>query len=119
LPFLKGLFAAGHYQNVNWLRSFVFLVATAAFADQATDRQEISRLIANLNDVSALLSAVAQSPAVEAQLKVLVKLRSTVDLRTNRPTVTISHEPWGRRRSIPPPALIQFPQGSSYPTSVA
>jgi hypothetical protein len=71
------------------------LLFSAAWAEEASDREAVARVIARVNEVPLPASIfTADSDAAPA----LERLRKPPD----HPTVIISHEPWGE-------ATIQFP----------
>lgn len=76
-------------------------LASFAWADEPADRTAIGRAIAVLNEFPRRIEAVAESPSAARELMAL--LMSTASSQSPaRPSVTISHEPWGE-------ATINFP----------
>jgi len=68
-------------------------VASFAWADEAADRAAIERAIAALNELPPRIAAVAESPVAAHELTALMNMASSPS--PARPTVVISHEPWG------------------------
>ena len=78
------------------------LFSPSALADEAADRASIERVIAALrvdatsSDWESRIAAVAESPKAVAELKRVGAVQFTFAIQsTGKPTVTISHEPWG------------------------
>jgi hypothetical protein len=96
---------------------WLLLVCGVVSADQAADDAAVKRVIAGLNEIpqrAGLFTADSDARAVIAELsrgrRVRYQLRSVpVDVTAGRPSVTISHEPWGE-------ATLNFPGIGLTPT---
>ena len=87
------------------------LFASCVWADDIADRVSIDRVIAALNEVPVspqlfttdASSELGRLPKVSARN---LRPQGAVPQRAGGPTVVISHEPWGKRPSIPEAAAL-------------
>lgn len=72
-----------------------FFFAAYASADQAADRVAIGRAIARLNELPRPVTLFTEDANASTELARLPKVNPVCLPRSDHPTVTISHEPWG------------------------
>jgi hypothetical protein len=104
---MKGLRNMRHYAIMRAVFCLPFFLAVCAPADEAVDRAVISRIINRLNQLPISAALFTQDADGSSEL---VRLRKGKRLeyrilnppgapgalhQADRPTVTISHEPWG------------------------
>jgi len=77
------------------------LFAAFAYADEVADRAAIARAIDALNEIPSRIADVTESPAA-ARETMAVLMAAPPPRDSARPSVTISHEPWGE-------ATLNFP----------
>ena len=94
-----------HYAGVKAILCLPLFFVACASADEAADRVAIGRAIATLNELPRPTALFTEDANASTELEWLPKvnpLAFRMAAFRNRPTVTISHEPWGE-------ATINFP----------
>ncbi len=110
---MKGPGVTRHSVRVKTSLCLPLLFASYTLADESADRAAIGRVIAGLNELPRRAALFTEDSDALTELGRLPKV-APVEYRVrrpggaDRPTVTISHEPWGE-------AAIDFP---GMPTSV-
>jgi hypothetical protein len=109
-----------HYPRVKAVLYLPLFFAAYASADEAADRVAIGRAIATLNELPQRAALFTEDASASFELerlwkgvplafRILEPSRDPVSLpQAERPTVTISHEPWGE-------ATINLPGMGSLP----
>jgi len=109
-----------HYASVKAILYLPLFFAAYASADEAADRMAIGRAIAAVNEVPQRPALFTEDADASSELERLWKVKPlrfrilgpsgdpASSPRVDRPTVTISHEPWGE-------ATINFPGMESLP----
>ncbi len=112
----------GIIASVKVICCLALLFVPYVLADESADRLAIDRAIGGLNEIPRrmeLFAAGAETSELERLRKItpistVRTLRQSSDLgsvRIDRPTVTISHEPWGE-------ATINFPELAPLPMEI-
>ena len=94
-----------HYAGVKAILCLPLFFAAYASADEAADLVAIGRAISKLNELPRPTGLFTEDANASSELEGLPKvnpLAFRMAAFRNRPTVTISHEPWGE-------ATINFP----------
>ena len=114
-----------HMRNMKTIFLVPSLLVSTAWADETADRASIARTIAALNDPSQRAGAFAKGANPATDFGRLLKanpfgFRLSADQvalppSTARPTVVISHEPWGEATIVFPEVELIFPQIESGP----
>jgi len=117
---LKGSGAARHYVWVTVILHIPLLLAALAGPDEAADRAAIGRTIAALNEVPQRTTLFAPGADATSEIERLWKgkrlvyrisgtsIDSTTSFSGGRPTITISHEPWGEAAINLPPLRAEM-----------
>jgi len=101
---VKGLRTVRHSPSVNAILCLWLLSATYVMAEEPADRTAIERTIAGLNELPRRATLFTDEANASAELARLPKVPRRLKPHGDppKPTVTISHEPWGE-------ATIDFP----------